>query len=249
MSSHPVAVITGGAGGIGAEICRTLATAGFRVAVGYHRSAEGASTLVTQLEGSGHQALALPVTDSQALQAAAKQIETEWGRCDVLVNCAGTTRFVAHGDLDGLDDALIDEILSVNIRGPFATARAFRALLTRSCLEGGGVIVNISSTAAQLAIGSNVMYCASKAALDNMTRSLSRALAPKIRVVSVSPGLVDTEFVKSMDPAWRTEQANRTPLLRLSEPAEIGRAVLCTITQLTFTTGSVILVDGGRMLG
>jgi 3-oxoacyl-[acyl-carrier protein] reductase len=110
------------------------------------------------------------------------------------------------------------------------------------------VVVNISSIAAVIAMGSNVAYCASKAALDNMTCSLARALAPRIRVVSVSPGLVDTEFVKSLDQSWRDEQAARTPLRRLAVPAEVARAVVAAVTQLTFTTGAIIAVDGGRPL-
>jgi len=102
---------------------------------------------------------------------------------------------------DALDDDLIDTILATNVRGAFAAVRAFRPLLDKSSLPGGGVVVNISSTAAEIAMGSNIMYCASKAALDNMTKSLARALAPRIRVVSVSPGFVDTNFVKSLDKA------------------------------------------------
>ena len=137
-----------------------------------------------------------------------------FSRFDVLVNCAGTTRFVPHANLDALDDALIDTILATNVRGAFAAVRAFRSLLENSALPGGGVVVNISSIAGEIAMGSNIMYCASKAALDNMTKSLARALAPRIRVVSVLPGLVDTEFVKSLDQAWHDEQATRAPLGR-----------------------------------
>jgi 3-oxoacyl-[acyl-carrier protein] reductase len=111
------------------------------------------------------------------------------------------------------------------------------------------VVVNVSSIAAEIAMGSNVMYCASKAALDNMTKSLARALAPRIRVVSVSPGLVDTEFVKSLDQSWRDEQASRAPLGRLATPQEVAAAVAAVITTLTCTTGSVVKVDGGRTLG
>jgi NAD(P)-dependent dehydrogenase (short-subunit alcohol dehydrogenase family) len=107
-------------------------------------------------------------------------------------------------------------------------------MLEQSPLKGGGVVINISSIAAVIAMGSNVMYCASKAAVDNMTKSLARALAPKIRVLSVSPGLVDTDFVKSLDQAWRDEQASRTPLKRLAQPEEIAAAVISAITQLTF---------------
>ncbi|HTP39929.1 MAG TPA: SDR family oxidoreductase [Steroidobacteraceae bacterium] len=246
--SLPVALVTGGAGGIGACICEGLAQAGFRVVVGYNRSSGEARKLAAALPGSGHVALAAPVTDSAGLKTMADEIQRRFGRCDVLVNCAGTTRFVQHSDLDGLDDALIDQILDTNVRGPFAALRALKPLLEQSPLEGGGVVINISSTAATLAVGSNIMYCASKAALDNMTKALARALAPKIRVLSVSPGLVDTDFVKSLDQSWRDEQAARTPLRRLAHPQEVGRAVAVAVTQLTFSTGSVVLVDGGRLL-
>jgi 3-oxoacyl-[acyl-carrier protein] reductase len=243
-----VAVVTGGAGGIGSSICRNLADADFRVVVGYHRSAETAQKLVKSLSGQGHSARWAPVTDSAALSALAASIAQDYGRCDALVNCAGMTRFVRHADLDGLDDELINNILATNVRGPFATVRALRPLLEKSALPGGGVVVNISSDAATIAVGSNIVYCASKAALDNMTKSLARALAPRIRVVSVAPGLVDTEFVKSMAQDWHDEQVSRTPLGRLPTPDEVAMAVRAVITSLTCTTGTIIAVDGGRML-
>ncbi len=162
------------------------------------------------------------------------------------MNCAGTTRFVPHARLDELDDALIDEILATNVRGPFAAVRALHPLLRRG---GDALVVNISSIAAFTAMGSNVMYCASKAALDNMTKSLARALAPEVRVVSVSPGLVDTDFIRKLDKSWRDEQAARTPLKRLATPQEIARTVVAMATSLTFATGVVIPIDGGRPLG
>lgn len=243
-----VAVVTGGAGGLGEAICHALAEAGLQVVVGYRSSADAAHTLCSQLPGNGHTALPASVTDSTSLRSLAESVRERWGRCDVLVNCAGTTHFVAHGDLDGLDDRLIDDILATNVRGPFAATRALAPLLKASALRGGGVVVNISSIAAVSAMGSNIMYCASKAAVDNLTKSLARALAPHVRVLSVSPGLVDTEFVKSMDARWRDEQASRTPLGRLAAPAEIGRAVVVAVRDFTFTTGAVIAVDGGRPL-
>jgi 3-oxoacyl-[acyl-carrier protein] reductase len=100
---------------------------------------------------------------------------------------------VPHADLAGLDDALIDEIFRTNWRGSFATIRALQPLLERG---RGAVVINISSIAATNGIGSNVAYRASKAALNTMTISPARALAPAIRVLSICPGLVDTEFVK-----------------------------------------------------
>jgi 3-oxoacyl-[acyl-carrier protein] reductase len=203
---------------------------------------------VSTLAGEGHSARPAPVADTAALTALAATIAHDYGRCDVLINCAGITRFVAHTDLDALDDELIDTILATNVRGAFAAVRAFRPLLDESSLPGGAVVVNISSTAAEIAMGSNIMYCASKAALDNMTKSLARALAPRIRVVSVSPGFVDTNFVKSLDQAWRDEQASRAPLGRLATPQDVAAAVAAVINTLTCTTGSVVKVDGGRTL-
>lgn len=247
-AERAVAVVTGGAGGIGSAICRKLAETGMSVVVGYNRSEKAAEQLVHSLPGRGHSARPAPVTDSARLAQLAGEIANDYGRCDVLVNCAGTTRFVRHPDLDALDDSLIDTILATNVRGAFAAVRAFRRLLEKSQLRGGGVVVNISSAAATLAMGSNIMYCASKAALDNMTKSLARALAPHIRVVSVSPGLVDTEFVKSMDPAWHDEQVARTPLGRLATPEEIADATASAITAMTGATGCVFLVDAGRSL-
>ena len=186
-----------------------------------------------------------PVTNTGALKILAKDIEQQCGRLDILVNCAGTTRFVPHSDLEELDDHLIDEILATNARGPFAMACAMRPMLMRS---NAGLIINISSIAAITAMGSNIMYCASKAALDNMTKSLARALAPTIRVVSVAPGLVETELVKGLDAEWREEQASRTLLSRLANPAEIAKAVTAVATHFTFSTGTIFAVDGGRPL-
>ena len=221
-----------------------------RVVVGYHRSADAARTVGVSL-GRGRAlrspALRLPTPPHSQLSPPA--IANDYGGCDVLVNCAGITRFVPHADLDALDDQLIDAILATNVRGAFAAVRAFRSLLDNSPLPGGGVVVNVSSIAAEIAMGSNVMYCASKAALDNMTKSLARALAPRIRVVSVSPGLVDTEFVKSLDQTWRDEQASRSPLRRLATPQEVAAAVAAVITTLTCSTGCIVKVDGGRTLG
>ena len=248
LSDKPVAVVFGGAGGIGSVVCEKLAKAGMRIVVGYNKSADSAEKLAMSLVGDGHSARYAPVRDMTVLAALAAAVEKDYGRCDAIVNCAGMTRFVKHSDLDSLDDELIDDILATNVRGAFATVRAFRPLLDKSLLPGGGVVVNLSSAAGKIGIGSNVMYCASKAAMDNMTKSLARALAPKIRVVSVSPGLVDTEFVKSLDQAWHDQQVASTPLGRLGTPDEIGSAVRAVIDTLTFSTGCIIQVDGGRTL-
>jgi 3-oxoacyl-[acyl-carrier protein] reductase len=246
-----VAVVTGGAGGLGAAICAGLAEAGCTVVVGYNSSQGAAKVLAESLQNASmpHSALRAQVTNTSALAALAREVESRYSRCDILVNCAGTTKFVAHQDLDGLDDALFNQILDTNVRGTFATIRALKPLLAAKRDDGGtGLVVNISSIAAVTAMGSNVAYCASKAAVDNMTKSLARALAPAIRVLSISPGLADTDFVKSLDVSWRDEQASRTPLKRLALPQEVADAVVAAATHLRFTTGAVIPVDGGRPL-
>ena len=242
-----VALVTGGAGGIGRGICEVLAAEGATVIVGYNRSRDEAAALVDRLPhpAAGHLALAVPVTDSAALAALANGLAQRPGRLDILVNCHGTTRFVAAQDLDALDDELIDRVLATNVRGTFATVRALRPLLAR---DGTGLVVNISSIAATLAIGSNIMYCASKAAVDTLTRSLALALAPQIRVVSVSPGLVLTESAKNFEPAFLDGHVQRTPLKRLSTPQDIGRSVVALATLLTAVTGVILPVDAGRSL-
>ena len=237
-----VSLVTGGASSIGRAISRRLAAAGSRVVV---LDVDGAPATADGLEGEGHLGIAASVVDSVALGRTAEKVAVLYGGLDLLVNCAGITRFVAHDDLDGLDDELIDRIFQVNWRGSFACVRAFRPLLDSG---DGGTVVNISSIAAVSGIGSNAAYCASKAALNAMTVSLARALAPRIRVLSVSPGLVDSDFIKSLDAEWRAEQAERTPLKRLTEPEEVADAVLAAATVLTFSTGCIIPVDGGRLL-
>ena len=129
-----------------------------------------------------------------------------------------------------------------NLRGPFTCVRAFRSLLEAG---EGGVVVNISSEAGATGQGSNVAYVASKAGLNAMTISLARALAPKIRVVAIAPGFVDTGFV-SRDPSFTGPAYARAILKKPLLPEDIGKAVLTVTTTLDQTTGRVIPVDGGR---
>lgn len=242
-----VALVTGGAGGIGSGICEVLAEQGASVVVGFHSSHDAAQLLARRLPGDGakHAALAVPVTDSAALARLANEIEGRYGRCDLLVNCHGATRFVKAEDLDALDDALIDRVLATNVRGTFATVRALKRLLER---DGEGLVVNISSIAAKLAIGSNIMYCASKAAVDTLTKSLALALAPRVRVVAVSPGLVETEAAKKFEQSLLDGHIARTPLKRLTTPRDIGSTIVALATQMTAVTGAIIPVDTGRSL-
>ncbi len=112
----------------------------------------------------------------------------------------------------------------------------------------GGTVINLSSIAGRTGQGSNVAYCASKAALDSMTRSLGRALAPQIRVVSVSPGLVDGPYAASFDPAWISEQTRRTPQGRLVTAEDVAETIYAVIAHMPMTTGTFVPVDGGRPL-
>ncbi|MDH3422759.1 MAG: SDR family oxidoreductase [Gemmatimonadota bacterium] len=241
-----VALVTGGSRGIGAATARALAIRGARVVVTHRDSEEGALTTLRSLEGEGHRVLRADAADTVQLERMAAELTGIEGRLDVLVNNAARTRVIPHGDLEALDDELFDLIMRTNVRGPFATIRAVRPLLDA---DGGGVIVNLSSLAATAANGSNVAYCASKAALDNMTLSLARALAPRVRVMSVAPGLVDTELTKGWDPERRRSMIERTPLGRLATPEDVAAAVVAAVTSLPSTTGAVIPVDGGRILG
>ena len=241
-----VALVTGGGGGIGSAIARRLAQAGARVVITYNSNAEKAQRALDSLDGDGHWAVQASVTDSERMKWLAGEVGGRFGRIDLIVNNAGITSPVPHDDLDGLSDDWIDRIFATNWRGAFATIRAFNSLLQ----EGdGGTVVNLSSVAGQTGVGSNVAYCASKAAMDSMTRSLARALAPKVRVLSVSPGWVLGEYAKRFDEAYLAEQAGKTPLNRLAMPEDVAEAVWAAHMALTYTTGVIVPVDGGRPLG
>ncbi|CAN1560438.1 FabG Dehydrogenases with different specificities (related to short-chain alcohol dehydrogenases) [Rhabdaerophilaceae bacterium] len=240
-----VAVVMGGSGGIGAATSRILAEAGAQVVVVWRNNEAAAAVLLESLPGGRHLSVRAAVEDTPSLIALAEQVRSAHGKVDLLVNSAGYTKPVPLGDLDALDDALIDHLFQVNWRGQFATIRAFRSLLDAS---GAGLIVNVSSIAALNGVGSNLAYAAVKAGIDTMTKSLARALAPKIRVLSVSPGVVDTDFVPGRGPEQLAKTAPTIPLQRVATAEDVARAILATATLLTYSTGSLIVVDGGRAL-
>jgi 3-oxoacyl-[acyl-carrier protein] reductase len=240
-----VAVITGASSGIGAASARLFAEAGARVVIGYNKGLDRARAVVESLAGSGHAAMHLPLEDTAQIRKIAAAVREQYGRADVLVNSAGFTRMVAHHDLEALDDELIDQVLTANVRGPFATIRAFVPLLRES---GDGVIVNISSGAAEHGTGSSIIYGASKAALNTMSMALARVLGPEIRVVVVAPGMVHTGFVPGRTEEMMAKAAMATPLKRAIEPEDVALAVISCVTHLTHTTGSIIAVDAGRHL-
>ena len=239
------ALVTGGGGGIGSAICRRLAAAGAGVVITWHSDEGKARSVAEGLPGRDHLVMKAGVQESAQLELLAREVRERYGRLDILVNNAGITQPVAHDDLVGLDDELIDRIFRVNWRGAFAMIRAFQPLLMAG---DGGVVINISSIAGRTGVGSNVAYCASKAALDSMTRSLARALAPSIRVLSVSPGWTDGEYARRMPRAMIAEQESKTPLGRIGKAEDVAEAVYAAVAHLRFSTGDIIAVDGGRPL-
>lgn len=241
-----VALVTGGGGGIGSAICRRLAAAGATLVITYNSDRGRAEAVVESLAGDKHLIAGTPVDDSAAQARLADIVGERYGRLDMLVNNAGITKSVPHDDLDALDDELIDRIFQVNWRGAFASIRAFKPQLMA---DEGGVVINISSIAGRTGVGSNVAYCASKAAMDSMTRSLARALAPQIRVLSISPGWVNGEYAQRMPRALIAEQEEKTPLGRIAEAEDVAEAVFAAVAHLRFSTGDIIPVDGGRPLG
>lgn len=240
-------LVTGGSGEIGSAICRKFANNGFDVIISYNSNAQRAANFLATLPEGNHSLFHAPSTDTEKVNAFRIFVEEKYGKLDVLVNNAGITTPVAHDNLDGLTDEWIDRIMQTNFRGSFAMVRAFNDLLQKS-ISDTGLIVNISSIAGIFGTGSNVAYCASKAALDSMTRSLARALAPKIRVVSVSPGFVEGEYTAAIDPVFLKTQKDNTPLGRFALGEDVANAVFSVATQLTFSTGNIITVDGGRLL-
>jgi 3-oxoacyl-[acyl-carrier protein] reductase len=253
-----VVLVTGGA-----AICKQFAANGYNVIATYNSNLAKAEKLLAELnqlpvtnnQSPNHSIFHAPTTDAVKVSLLKDFIKEKYGKLDVLVNNAGITTPVPHEDLDGLTDEWIDKIMQTNFRGSFAMVRAMRDLLDiaieenpQSEIVNPKLIVNISSIAGIYGIGSNVAYCASKAAIDSMTRSLARALAPKIRVVSVSPGFVEGEYTKKFDPKFLQNQMDNTPLGRFAMGADVANAVYAVATTLTFSTGNIITVDGGRLL-
>ena len=246
MLSGKVALVTGSSRGIGLAIGQMLAEEGVHVMLNANTSVKEVEAAIHTLPGGAdkHGWFQATVEDSTQVMRMVEEVNRRWGRLDILVNNAGVTSFVEHDDLDSLTLELFDRVYRVNLRGTFTCIRACRSLLEQ---HDAGLVVNISSIAAMTAVGSNIAYCATKAAVINLTQSLARALAPRIRVNAISPGLIDTELTQGWK-EYRREQIDKNPMNRLGTPEDVARAVLSLATSLSYTTGGNIVVDGGRVL-
>jgi 3-oxoacyl-[acyl-carrier protein] reductase len=242
-----VAVIAGGLGAIGYATAQRLAALG-ATCVLLHRKGDDAAARAAALPSSAgqrHAAIRADIVDTPSLQAAAAEVKATLGRCDILVNSAGHTQPVPAADLDALTDELIDDLLRSNFRGVFATIRAFAPMLKAS---GDGLVANISSISGFTGTGSNLAYVAAKAGLDVVGDALAKVLAPAVRVVSVSPGAVDSSFVPGRGAEFASKVAGTTPLGRIGAPEDVAATVEALATTLRFVTGTRIVVDGGRHL-
>jgi 3-oxoacyl-[acyl-carrier protein] reductase len=240
------AIVTGGGTGIGKAISTLLASLGANVVVNYSRSQADAEATARELEAKGVRALAVQadVSRSADIQRLVDRTVTEFGRLDILVNNAATTKFVPMNDLDNMDDESWDRIMTVNAKGPFMCCKAVAEPMRRS---GGGGIVSISSVAGFKAAGSSMAYCVSKAAVIHLTRCMAIALAPDIRVNSVAPGLVLTRWQAGMDESAREAGRQRAPLKRTVEPEEIATTAIECLRNDAMT-GQNIVVDAGMLL-
>ena len=241
------AIVTGSASGLGAATAAILAKGGARIVVNYSNSKAEAEATADLCRSAGAEVVVVQGDvsrdeDCKKIAAAA----APWGRLDVLVNNAGTTKHVPHHDLDGLSAEDFQRIYAVNTIGPFQMIRACAPALKAS----RGCVVNISSVASLLGTGSSIAYAASKAALDTMTFSLARALGPDVRLNIVAPGYVRTPWqiaAHGAEGAADLERrfAERAPLKAAAEPQDVADAIVWLIEGARRVTGEIVYVDGG----
>lgn len=251
-----IVTVTGASTGLGRAIAIGVAQKGAQaVVVNYARSADEAEITARAVREAGAEAIV--VQGDVALDADCRRIAAateRFGRLDVLFNNAGITRFATdHSNLDGLSAEDFQAIYAVNVIGPYQMTRAARAQLEAAPFPGA--VVNVSSIAGVTGVGSSVAYAASKGALNTMTLSLSRALAPKIRVNAVCPGYIDTTWHEkhpsgNLRDRWRDAAANATPLKAASSAEDIAASTLFFGSQASrHITGEMLIVDAGMHLG
>ena len=246
MSTKPlegqVALVTGGGKRIGRAIALTLSRAGADVIVNYNQSREEAQSTAREIESLGAHAVALRADVSRPAQVAAmfRAIEKRFARLDLLVNNAGV--FFPR-KWDELEEKDFDLVLGANLKGPFFCAQAAARMMMR---QGQGNIINISSLGGLQAWPSYMHYCASKAALISLTRSLAKALAPTIRVNSVAPGTI--MFPDEARNAATRKLIGAIPLRKPGDADDIAQMVLFLATHSEFITGQTFSVDGGKSI-
>jgi len=247
-----VCVVTGSSSGIGAATALRYAREGWNVVVNYAHKEEPAQAVAAQCRALGADVLLLraDVAQEADCRRVAAEVEARWGRADVLVNNAGTTKFVGLKDLDGLQAEDFHRIYGVNVVGPWQMTRALLPLLQRHPVAG---VVNISSVASMMGIGSSIAYMASKGALNAMTFGLARALGPAVRVNAIAPGLVETPWLKDGLGAERYAAGvdaykARAVLEAVIAPEDIADAAWWLGAGAAKTTGEVLLVDAGLRL-
>lgn len=239
------ALVTGSATGVGRACAVRFARLGYAVVVNYSKSEADAAETARLVEACGVPALVCRATvadDGQVREMVGRAKEA-FGGLDVLVNNAGTTHFIPHTDLEAVTDAVWDDILGVNLKGAFYCARAAMPLLK----ERKGSVVNVSSVAGIVGLGSSIPYCASKAAMNCLTQSLARAFGPEVRVNAVAPGPILTRWLEGRE-AHVAKFLEQAPLGRAATPDDIADAVAYLACGTTLTTGQVLVVDGGRTM-
>ena len=247
-----VAIVTGSSSGVGAACARQLAERGCHVAINYSRNAAGAEETQAACAAFGVETLVVQadVADDAQCRALTQAAIDKWGRFDALVNNAGTTKFNAHENLEGLTREDFEHIYAVNVVGPYQMARAAAPAMRRA---GRGSIVNVASIAGIMGVGSSIAYAASKGALLTMTLSLARVLGPEIRVNAVCPGFIQGDWLEQGMGAERYAatksylEAN-APLKLTTTPDTIAEGVLYFIGGADVITGESLIMDGGMHL-
>ena len=250
--SGKTAIVTGSAVGVGRATALELARRGANLVINYSRSEAEAQQTAADVEALGAKALLVraDVSQDDQVRDMVKRTVERFGSLDVLVNNAAITHFVSSRDLEALTEEMWDRILAVNVKGLFFCSRAAIPHIKQ---QGGGCIVNISSVAGINGIGSSIAYCASKAAVINMTVAFARAFAPEVRVNCVAPGFIDTRWHSARPEvedygALKERVAKGTPLARVGTPEDIAQAVLSLIEGADFATGQTLVVDGGTLM-
>lgn len=244
-----VVIVTGSATGVGAATARRLAGRGWRVVVNFTRSEAEARETAEACRAAGAEALLVRADvaeDADCRRLAGAALEA-WGRLDALVNNAGVTRFAAHHDLDALAAADFQRLYAVNVVGAYQMIRACAPALKR---QGAGAVVNVSSIAGVTGMGSSVAYAASKAALNNLTVTLARALGPEIRVNAVCPGMIEGRWLReglgeAVYERTRERYRASAPLRRTATPDDVAETIAWLVEGAPLVTGELLLVDGG----